>query len=138
MTEIGFSKFPSLFGRLTGQNGAVREYLALVDAGNEYCILPKVDAYALGYPEVARTGTSARALNATTFVTHTGYDKAPLIKMVQVDVGRHSIRDVEFLAYDLPQVCGFDVVLGRSLLRFLSLEIDYTSGLLRIERELIL
>ena len=132
MTEIGFGKFPSLFGRLKGQNNAVGEYLALVDAGSEYCILPKVDAYRLGYSDVARSDTIVRAPNTTTFVTHIGYDKAPLIKMAQVDVGQLSFRDVEFLAFDLPQVCGFDVVFGRSLLKFLRLEIDYGSGLLGI------
>jgi len=123
-----------MFGRLKGQNGAVREYMALLDPGSDYCILPKVDAFTLGYPDVARADTIVRAPNTTTFVTHTGYDKAPLIKMAQVDVGPLTFRDVEFLAFDLPQACGFDVVFGRSLLHFVKFEIDYSSGLLRIGR----
>jgi predicted aspartyl protease len=121
-----------MFGRRRGQNGAVRECLAVVDAGSDYCILPKVDAFALGYPDVARSDTIVRAPNTTTFVTHNGYDKAPLIKMAQVDIGKLAFKGVEFLAFDLPQVSGFDVVFGRSLLQFLRLEIDYVSGLLRI------
>ena len=132
MKDIGFSRFPSLFGRLKGSNGVVRECLALLDAGSDYCILPKVDAFALGYPDVARSDTIVRAPNTTTFVTHAGYDKAPLIKLAQVDVGKLSLRDVDFLAFDLPQVCGIDVVFGRSLLQYLRLEIDYPSGLLKI------
>lgn len=134
MTAIGFGKFPSLFGRLKGQNGAVREYLALVDAASEYCILPKVDAFALGYPDVARPDTVVRAPNTTTFATHNGYGRAPLIRMTEVDLGELTFKDVEFLAFDLPQVCGFDVVFGRSLLKFLTFEIDFPSGLIRIGR----
>jgi len=134
LTEMGFSRFPSAFARLKGQSGAVREYLALLDVGSDYCIIPKVDAFALGYPDVARSDTIVRAPNTTAFVTPAGYDKAPLIKIAQVDIGRLTFRDVEFLAFDLPQVCGYDVLLGRSLLRFLKFEVDYASSLLRVGR----
>jgi hypothetical protein len=37
------------------------------------------------------------------------------------------------LAFDLPQVTSFDVILGRSLLQFIKLQIDYPAQLLRIE-----
>ncbi|MGA2665418.1 MAG: hypothetical protein ABSF83_10780 [Nitrososphaerales archaeon] len=135
MTEITFGRFPSLFGRVKGQNGAVREYLALLDAGSEYCVLPKVDAFRLGYPDVAQLDAVVRAPNTTTFVTHSGYDKAPLIRMAEVEVARLSFKDVGFLAYDLPQTCGFDAIFGRSLLQFLRLEIDYPAGTIRVGRE---
>jgi hypothetical protein len=123
-----------LFGRLKGPSGAVREYLALLDAGSDYCVLPKVDAFTLGYSEVARSDMIVRAPNTTTFVTHSGYDRAPLIKMAQVDVGQLTFKDVEFLPFDLPQICGFDVVFGRSLMQLLRLEIDYSSNSVRIGR----
>jgi len=134
LTGLGFGRFPCVYGRLKGKSGAVREYLALLDAGSDYCILPKVDAFTLGYPDVARADTIVRAPNTTTFLTPTGYDKAPLIKMSQVDVGPLVFSDVDFLAFDLPQACGFDVVLGRSLLQFLRIEMDYSTGLLTIGR----
>jgi predicted aspartyl protease len=132
--EIGFNKLPSLFGRLKGQNGAVREYLALVDAGSEYCILPKIDAFRLGYPDVAQIDTVVQAPNTTHFVTHLGFGKAPLIKIKEVALGRLTFGDVDFLAFDLPQACGFDVVFGRSLLHRVGLEVDFSKGMLRLGR----
>ena len=53
--------------------------------------------------------------------------------MAQVDLGSASFRNVDFVAIDLPQVTGFDVILGRNLLRFMKLELDFSVGHLRIE-----
>lgn len=112
----------------------MREYLALLDAGSEYCILPKVDAFRLGYPDVAQMDTVVQAPSTTHFVTHLGFGKAPLIRMTQVSLGPLTFDEVEFLAFDLPQACGFDVVFGRSLLRRLRYQVDFSRGLLKLER----
>jgi predicted aspartyl protease len=68
-----------------------------------------------------------------TFTSFAGYGKVALIQLARVDVGSISFQNVDFVAYDLPQVTGFDVILGRSLLQFVKLEFDYSTGQLRME-----
>jgi hypothetical protein len=104
-----------------------------VDPGAEYCVIPKVDAYLLGYPEAANDDPITPENNTLTFTSFGGYGKVALIEMARVEVGTMSFEKVEFVAYDLPQVTGFDVILGRSLLQFLKLEFDYSKGVLRME-----
>ncbi len=122
-----------MFVRLTGRSGGTREFNALLDPGVEYCIVPKVDAYALGYPEAANDDPVTPANNTLTFTSYGGYGRAALIEMARVELGNLSFTKVDFLALDLPAVTGFDVVLGRSVLQFMKLEIDYSVGQLRVE-----
>ena len=133
MAEFSFRTFPEVFVGLKGKNGAVRECSALVDPCSEYCVMPKVDAYGLGYPEAANDDPITPADNTTTFVSFEGYSKAALIGMAEVSLGGLSFPNIEFLAFDLPQVTRFDVVIGRSLLKFTRLEVDYVTHTLRIE-----
>jgi len=112
----------------------VREFNALLDPGVEYCIIPKVDAYALGYPEAANDDPISPADNTTTFTSYGGYGKAALIQIAQVEIGTMVFKDVEFLAYDIPQVTGFDVIIGRNILQYLKLQFDYSVSQLSIER----
>jgi predicted aspartyl protease len=128
-----FGKFPTVFVRIRGRNSIVREFNALLDPGVEYCIIPKVDAYALGYPEAANDDPISPANNTLTFTSYNGYGKAALIEMGHVELGTLSFEKVDFLAMDIPPVTGFDVVLGRSLLQFMKVELDYSVGQLRIE-----
>lgn len=104
-----------------------------MDPGAEYCVLPKVDAYLLGYPEAANDDPITPANNTLTFTSYGGYGKVALIEMARVEIGSLSFDRVDFLAFDLPQVTGFDVVLGRSLLQFMKVEFDYSAGRLRVE-----
>jgi predicted aspartyl protease len=120
--------------RLTGKSGAVREFKALIDPGAEYCVIPKVDAYQLGYPEAANDDPVTPADNTLTFSSFDGYGKVALIEMAQVEIGSMTFRKVDFVAFDVPQVTGFDVVLGRSFLQFMKLELDYPSGQMRMEQ----
>ncbi len=119
--------------RLTGRNGLVREFNAVLDVSAEYCVMPKVDAYALGYYEAANDDPVAPGNNTLDYISYSGYGKSALINMAHVGLGGLSFRNVDFVAYDLPQSTRFDVLLGRSLLQFLKLEFDYSLGQLRIE-----
>ncbi|MDG6902880.1 MAG: clan AA aspartic protease [Nitrososphaerota archaeon] len=112
----------------------MREYRALIDTGSDYCVLPRVDAFRLGYPEAANDDLIVPAENTTSFVTHNGHGQAASIKMAKVDIGQETFENVEFLAFDLPQVTGFDVVLGGSILKFLNLRMDYSSKHLEIQK----
>jgi len=133
LVEFPFRKFPEVFVALKGRNGAVRECSALVDPGSEYCLMPKVDAYALGYPEAANDDPVTPQDNTLTYTSFDGYGKAALIGLAEVSFGGFSFPNIEFLALDLPQVARYDVVLGRSLLKFTKLEIDYSTRMLRME-----
>ena len=133
MEEVALGMFPTVFVRMTGRGGGVREFRALIDPGAEYCVIPKVDAFFLGFSEIANDDPTGQASNNLTFATYNGYGKAISIVMAQVELGRMSFKKVEFLALDIPQVTGFDVILGRSLLQFMKLEFDYPRATLRIE-----
>ncbi len=127
-------RFPTVFTRLTGRNGVVREYNALVAPAAEFCVIPTVDAYHLGYPEVVPSDSRISLPNTKTFASYTGYGRGSAIKMARVDLGAISFMDVDFLAYDIMQTLGFDVVLGRNLLRGTRLGQDFASGRFRLER----
>ncbi len=132
--ELAFVKSPAVFARLRGRNGAVREYRALLVPTAEYCVLPKVDAYRLGYPEAASSGTRVPLPNTLTFASYVGYERGMVIRMAQVDIGSISFEEVEFLAFDILQAVGYDVVLGQNLLREMHLDLDFASGKMRLER----
>jgi predicted aspartyl protease len=133
LTGQAFGKFPTIFVRLEGRSGGVKEFVALIDPGAEYCIIPKVDAYSLGYPEAANDDPRSQAINTVAFTSYVGHGIAALIKMARVELGQMSFKNIDFLAFDIPQVTGFDVVLGLSLLQFMKLEFDYSVARLRIE-----
>ena len=104
----------------------------MLDISAEYCVLPKVDAYALGYYEAANDNPVAPANNTLDFISYEGVGKAALITMAGVELGGMRFPQVEFVAHDLPQATRFDVLLGRSLLQFLKLDLDYSNGQLAI------
>jgi predicted aspartyl protease len=129
-----FQKFPSVFARLKGRNGCIREYRALIGPLVDYCVIPKADAYRLGYPEAARDDFVTTPPNLVTMVTTNGYVEGMMINLQEVAVGPISFSGVDFIAFDIPQVCGYDVILGQSLLQHLKVEIDYSARKIRIEK----
>jgi predicted aspartyl protease len=119
--------------RLTGRNGLVRELNAVLDVSAEYCVLPPVDAYNLGYQEAFNNDPVVPAANTIDYLSYEGIAKAALVVIAGVELGGIRFRDVEFVAHDLPQQTRFDVLLGRSLLQFLRLNLDYPNGRVAIE-----
>ncbi|MDG6901426.1 MAG: hypothetical protein JRM80_05635 [Nitrososphaerota archaeon] len=130
--EIPFKGFPVVFARLRGRNGCVREYSALLSPGTEYSLVPKVDAYRLGYPEAARDDPVTEPPNLFRGVTFDGYWEGMLISLKEVTIGGASQSDVDFIAYDVPQMAGFDVVLGKSFLARSGVVIDFAASAVRI------
>ena len=121
---------PTTFVRLRGRNGKVREYEALLDSASQYCVMPKVDAYSLGYGEAIQDPTTdfiTRPSNLMTVATFAGYIDAPVIKVEEASFRGAAFKEVEFLAYDLPQETGFDVVIGASLLSRARAKLDMSS-----------
>ena len=132
MMRIPFGRVPAVFARLRGRNDCVREYQALVSPAAEYSIVPKVDAFKLGYPEAARGNLVTQPANLFRGVTYGGYWEGSLVSMKEVAVGRMSASNVDFIAYDIPQIAGFDVILGRSFLAPAKAVIDYEVRAVRI------
>ena len=134
VVEASFLKFPAVFARIEGRNGKLREFQALVVPSAEYCMLPKVDAFQLGFPEAASVDARVPLPNTYTFASYNAYGRGTVIKIPRVDIGSVSAKDVEFLAFDLLQTLGFDVVLGRSLLWQMRLELDFGARRMRMEK----
>jgi hypothetical protein len=127
--EIRFNNFPTVFTRLKGDNGKLREYCALVSPSAEFSTIPQADAYHLGYT----TGFPARPEGSKLTASYSGYINAPTILVKEVQLGRFIFENVEFITHDLPQETRFDVVLGRTILKLVKIEIDYRSKTLEIE-----
>lgn len=110
----------------------MREYRALVSPATDYSIIPMVDAYRLGYPEAARGNRVTQPANLFRGVTFGGFWEGTLICMKEVAIGSSATPNVDFIAYDLPQIAGFDVILGRSFLAPAKVVIDYGERTVRM------
>jgi predicted aspartyl protease len=121
-------RFPEAFVRLKGRNGATRELRALVDPATDYCVLPKPDAYRLGYPEAAHDDPISMPPNLITLVSSAGFSQGMLIKIEELSLGTLRVKDVDFLAFDLPQAVCYDSILGRTFFQASGtrLELDYS------------
>lgn len=128
------TRCPTVFVRLTGRNGYVREYKAMVNSATDYCFLPRVDAYRLGYPEASHDDPVTTPANLVRLATSNGYIDGMMIFVEQVQIGDLKIAKVPFLAFDIPQVTGYDVVLGRTFFNkgLLRMELDFTSANLKL------
>lgn len=113
----------------------MRESKALISPATEYSVIPKVGAYRLGYPEAARDDPVTEPPNLFRGVGCGGYWEGRLISMKEVTIGRMSRVNVDFIAYDVPQVAGFDVILGMSFRASSGIAIDYSTNTVRTEIE---
>ena len=109
----------------------------MFDPLSDYCVIPKPDAFWLGYPEAAQDDPITMPPNLYTIATNNGYSQAMLIKIAKVSLGESSLNNVDFLALDLQQVTGYDVIIGRDFLFRLGafLEIDYDEKKMKVTRK---
>jgi hypothetical protein len=124
-----FDNFPTVFTKLRGNNGKLREYCALVSPSAEFCVIPQADAHYLGCTVNFPTKPDGSKMSTT----YSGYINAPLVVIDEVRLGNLSFENVDFIAHDLPQETRFDLILGRSVFRKATVEIDYQSKTLEIE-----
>jgi predicted aspartyl protease len=97
--------------------------------------MPKVDAFKLGYTEAGYTEAVTRPPNLVSFATGNGLSEGPVIKIVEASVGPISLQQVDFIAFDMNQQTGCDVVLGKSFLQTLRFSIDYRNKKFSLEKE---
>lgn len=125
-----------MFVTLKGRADATREYLALLSTTAEFCVIPRVDAYMLGYVEAISdtlTEMITRPDYLTTFVTLNTFVDAPLITMNEVSIGGLAVKNIEFIAFDMPQETKVDVMLGRNFLERVKAKIDYCNKIIELE-----
>lgn len=135
MIQQSFRDFPTIFARLKGRNGVVREYNAIIVPTTEYSILPMVDAFALGFPEAGGADSRALSPNIVHFASYSGYGRGIMIKMPEVEIAGTSFKDVGFVSLDILQSTGFDVVLGKNLFQNIKLTLDYVTHQMTLQRE---
>jgi predicted aspartyl protease len=120
--------------KLKGRNGFTREYRAVLSSASAYSFLPKVDAFRLGYTETAYTEIVTRPPNLVSVATGNGLLEGVLIRIAEASVGRITVSQVDFLAFDINQHAACDVVLGKSFLQTLRFSIDYLKKEFRLEK----
>ena len=111
------------------------EYDCLIDPASEYCTVPKVDAYTLGYPEVGFQHATVAPPNSRTFLTNGGHNRTVIVNMNSVEIGALKFEDVQFAPFDLPQASRYEALIGKSLLERASMTInwpDRTIGLVKL------
>jgi hypothetical protein len=124
--KSNFETVPTIFTRLKGKNGRIREYRALISPSSEYCIIPQVDAHYLGSNRLMKNIVNATIYERNNLaLTCSGYVNALLTVIDKVEIGSISIDNVEFVEYDLPQETCFDIILGQNAFRHNRITIDY-------------
>ncbi|MEM2238641.1 MAG: hypothetical protein QXR26_04880 [Candidatus Caldarchaeum sp.] len=125
-----------MFVTLKGRADATREYLALLSTTSEYCVIPRVDAYMLGYVEAISdtlTDMITRPNYVTTLASVNSFIDAPLITIKEVSIGRLAVKNLEFIAFDISQEARIDVILGRNFLERVKAKIDYYNKIIELE-----
>lgn len=136
IVDSPFTRFPVVFVRLKGKNGSVTECRALIDPVSDYCVIPRPDAFRLGYHEAAHDDPITMPPNLVTMNSSVGFSQGMLIRMQEAALGDYKVENVDFVVFDLPAMAGYDVILGRSFLSASKcrLELDYYTHSLRLSR----
>jgi predicted aspartyl protease len=130
------AKLPVVYVRVAGLNGKTMEVRAIVSTGATECIITTRDALELGYtipPDLYSRSEKASKEGIETTVT-AGYlvDMARLL-LKEVRVGDLSVKDVEALAWDIPENAGVDAVVGVSFLKNFRMTVNFKEGFFEIE-----
>jgi hypothetical protein len=128
-----------VFCRVRGRRDLTRELSALIDPNYTYCCIRRQDAVDLGYLEAGLDPRDYEALRPDRVyhfigTTPRGLDRAIVVSLAEVSLGRYSVREVEaaVLGLDLPTTAPVDMVLGLSFLRHFRVVIDPPSGYVSI------
>jgi clan AA aspartic protease (TIGR02281 family) len=109
---------------ICGPSG-VREIDVLVDTGAVYTVIAWDVAKDIGYDPAV----SERRMP---IITANGVIEAPLIIVEAIHVAELSVRGVDVVCHDIPELAGIEGLLGLSFLRHFRTVIDYPVGILEI------
>jgi len=126
-----------LLAKFTGPNGYTRELRTLVRPGAPYCMIDREDAFRMGFIQaMLEEGPRRYELPASRIpwlATAGNFIEAPLFTLPEISLGDLSVKGVETLAYDLPDVTRIDAVLGETFLNNFTVVFDYRKRELRLE-----
>ncbi len=128
--------------RVEGSNGKIREFEAMVDFNYSYCLMLRQDATDLGYSEASYRHSGWHELRpdlAPLVVTSRGIERTILICLKEVSVGNLAVKNVGavVLEHDLPPMVPVDMILGQTFLKNFKLKVDPKSCTLNLSRRWI-
>jgi predicted aspartyl protease len=131
MIEIPLKSPLTFFVRLKGERG-VRELRATLKPFATLTVVPYRDMLRLGYPVVFDPRVPQRG-DGRLVATMQGEIEVPPVTVDEIMVGDLVAKNVESVAYDLPNYLGTDVILGESFLKNFVWTLDYHRKVIRIE-----
>ena len=128
----------TVFCRMKGPSGRVREVQAIIEPSFEYCLVLKNDAMQLGYPSVTfrpEDWMDTNPAEVTNLISIKGVEVGTKIKLKEVSVGSLKARDVEAVVTksEFPLTIPVGMFLGRSFLRHFRLKVDPKAGAFSLE-----
>lgn len=123
----------TVFCRLTGANGKVRETTAVISPNYEHCFVVKKDAAQIGYPSVTyrpEDWHDAKPDEVVRVITLRGIEMGVIFRIKEISVGPLKAENVEAVVTktDLPHSVPVSMFLGRSFLKHFKLEVDPAAG----------
>jgi predicted aspartyl protease len=126
--EIPLDRVAVVFATVKGAKGETVELKGAISPASERTIIGWKDALRLGY--MPKFGTRGGGVQA---ITPAGIIEARPVKLDEIVIGDLRAREVESLAYELPDQAGVDLILGYTFLRNFRVTFDYPRRVLRLE-----
>lgn len=127
----------TVFAKVKGPQGAVRELRALLDFNIPFCVMLSRDLVKLGYPEAAlrpRDWQKTHPMQVPYMLSFRGIERSILVKASEISLGSLVVKEVETIVIDLdlPRMIPVELYLGRSFLNNFTLTVDGAGGFLSL------
>ena len=127
----------TLFSKIKGANGKVREFTTILDFNWPYSYMLKMDALQLGYMEVSNRPQEWATLypaRVPTTLSMRGIEMCTLVSLKEVSIGKLSMKDVDAIVYHIetPPIIPIDIVLGQTFLKNFKIAVDSKRGVLTL------
>ena len=127
----------TVFARVEGEYGVIRELSAIVDFNSTYCLLFAKDAIDIGYSQAANRAREYRSLRpdeAPYLLGMRGIESGILFALKKVTVGDMTVENVNAISLELEpaRMLPFDMILGQSFLKNATLHYDGKNGTVSI------
>lgn len=137
MMKFDLKQPMTVFARVEGEYGVVRELSAMIDLNSTYCLLFAKDAIDLGYPQAAnraREFRSVRPDECPYLLGMRGIESSILFTLKKVSVGNLTFQNVKTVSLEMEpaRMLPFDMILGQSFLKNTTLHYDGENGVVSI------
>ncbi len=126
MAEIRFDReAPVIVVYVTLKGRVINTVRMALDTAATYTMIPWDIAGALGFePEQSKERVD--------IITASGVERAPLVTLESISLGREEVKKVRAIVHDLPARSYVDGLLGLSFLRNFRLSLDFEEGILKL------